>query len=115
MDRVGLDPIGSAARRRKRPGRVAGPNWSVLGLFGPNLRRRRNGPRPVNRRSVEMAGNGGDEAAGGGSGLWTPRFRPVWRKIAEIRDIGDPGPAGSRAAGERCPALPGLPESNLFF
>ncbi|PKI75079.1 hypothetical protein CRG98_004553 [Punica granatum] len=34
------------------------------------------------------------------------RFRPIWREIAEIRDIGDPGPAGSRAAG--------LPESNLF-
>ncbi|PKI65875.1 hypothetical protein CRG98_013733 [Punica granatum] len=32
-------------------------------------------------------------------------------KIAENRDLGVvPGQRGSRAAGERCPALPGLPD-----
>ncbi|PKI30932.1 hypothetical protein CRG98_048677, partial [Punica granatum] len=67
-----LDRIGLACPKEKPPGREAGSDWSVLGLFGPNLRRRRNGPRPVNLWSVGMVGNGGDEAASGGSRLWTP-------------------------------------------
>ncbi|PKI31574.1 hypothetical protein CRG98_048035, partial [Punica granatum] len=41
----------------------------------------------------------------------TRGFRPIWRKIAEIRDIGDPGPAGSRAADECCPTYP----NRIFF
>ncbi|OWM63354.1 hypothetical protein CDL15_Pgr022099 [Punica granatum] len=64
MNRVGSDRIGLPARKRKPPGREAGPDWSVLGL---------NGPRPVNRRAVGIAGIGGDEAAGGGSRPWTSR------------------------------------------
>ncbi|PKI73748.1 hypothetical protein CRG98_005852 [Punica granatum] len=45
----------------------------MLGLNGPNLRRKRNGPRPVNRRAIGISGNGGDGAVGGGSRPWTPR------------------------------------------
>ncbi|PKI69425.1 hypothetical protein CRG98_010223 [Punica granatum] len=40
---------------------------------GLDRRSKRNGLRPVSRRAVGIAENGGDGAAGGGSRLWTPR------------------------------------------
>ncbi|PKI70190.1 hypothetical protein CRG98_009440 [Punica granatum] len=44
-----------------------------------------------------------------------PRFRPILEKIAKIRDLGVLGQRGSLAAGERCPALLGLPERFFFL
>ncbi|PKI53781.1 hypothetical protein CRG98_025787 [Punica granatum] len=41
-----------------------------------------------------------------GEGWNGRRFRLILETIAEISDIGDLGPAGSRAADERCPAYP---------
>ncbi|PKI75077.1 hypothetical protein CRG98_004551 [Punica granatum] len=133
----GRIPIGLARPKEKPPGRDAGPNWSV-GPNGPSFwagpAKQELGRGPLTERRLGSEEDGGDGVAGGGSRPWTPqrrheraremaldtvdalpRFRPIWRKIVEIRDIGDPGPAGSRAAGERCPALLGLPESNFFF
>ncbi|PKI40629.1 hypothetical protein CRG98_038978 [Punica granatum] len=43
------------------------------------------------------------------------RFRPILKKIVETAILGVLGRRGSRAAGERCPALPGLPEPFCFL
>ncbi|PKI48529.1 hypothetical protein CRG98_031079 [Punica granatum] len=72
--------IGPAGPKEKPPGREAGPDWNSLGLNGPSLQRKRNGPRPVSRRVAEIGGSGGDEAGGGGSRPWTPRRRPEWTR-----------------------------------
>ncbi|PKI60846.1 hypothetical protein CRG98_018754, partial [Punica granatum] len=68
--RVGSNRI--ARPKEKPPGRALGRTGHV----GPNglglgLRRKRNGPRPVSRRSGSEE-DGGDGAAGGGSRPWTP-------------------------------------------
>ncbi|OWM74588.1 hypothetical protein CDL15_Pgr005168 [Punica granatum] len=60
--------------KEKPPGRALGRT----GRVGPNglglgLRRKRNGRRPVSRRAVGIAWNGGDGAVGGNSHPWTPR------------------------------------------
>ncbi|OWM77605.1 hypothetical protein CDL15_Pgr017003 [Punica granatum] len=69
------------SRRRNRPEEKLGRTgrWAENGL-GLNLRNKGNGPRPVSRRVVGIAGNGGDGSAGGGSLLWTPQRRHdrVW-------------------------------------
>ncbi|PKI70224.1 hypothetical protein CRG98_009416 [Punica granatum] len=75
--------IGLARSKEKPPGRALGRTGHV----GPNrlglgLRRKRNGPRPVSRRAVGIARNGGDDAAGGGSRPWTPR-----RRHERVREI----------------------------
>ncbi|PKI65040.1 hypothetical protein CRG98_014509 [Punica granatum] len=66
---------------------------------GLDLRGKGDGPRPVSRRAVRIAGNGGDGAAGGGSRPWMLRFRLILEKIGEIAIWGSPGRWGSPAAG----------------
>ncbi|OWM79957.1 hypothetical protein CDL15_Pgr006261 [Punica granatum] len=67
-DRTGSDRIGSdQTARRKTARKSAGPDWGTLGLNGPSLQRKRNGPRPVSRRA---AGIGRKAAATG----WGRRF-----------------------------------------
>ncbi|PKI55631.1 hypothetical protein CRG98_023942 [Punica granatum] len=71
------------SRADESPGSRAGPDWSALGLNGPSLQRKRNGPRPVSQRAAGIGGSGGDEAGGDGSRPWTPRRRTEWtREIA---------------------------------
>ncbi|PKI44116.1 hypothetical protein CRG98_035494 [Punica granatum] len=68
MNRVGSDrpPEGETARKS------AGPDWGCWAGMGRtsglDLRRKRNGQRPVSRRAVGVVGNGG-----GDSRPWTLR------------------------------------------
>ncbi|PKI48117.1 hypothetical protein CRG98_031479 [Punica granatum] len=81
-NRVGSGRVGLAGRR-KPPGREAGPDWRELGLNGPSLQRKGNGPRPVSRRAAGIEGAAATRLVGGGSRPWTPRRRPEWtREIA---------------------------------
>ncbi|PKI46122.1 hypothetical protein CRG98_033517 [Punica granatum] len=77
--------------KEKPPGRALGRTGRVgLNGFGLGLRSKRNGPRPVSRKAVEIAENGGD----GGSCPWTPRFQPIIEENREYPRFGGSGPAG---------------------
>ncbi|PKI51300.1 hypothetical protein CRG98_028304 [Punica granatum] len=65
----------SAGPKEKPPRRETGPDWSALGLNGPSLQRKRNGPRPVSRIVAGIGGQRRREPGGGDSRLWTPRRR----------------------------------------
>ncbi|PKI38215.1 hypothetical protein CRG98_041401, partial [Punica granatum] len=66
----------------KLPGREAGPDWSALGLNGPSLQRKRNGPRPVSRIVAGIGGQRRREAGAGGS-------RPLDASTTAGMDVGD--------------------------
>ncbi|OWM85538.1 hypothetical protein CDL15_Pgr020665 [Punica granatum] len=82
MNRAGSDRIGPDRPKEKPPGREAGPDWSALGLNGPSLQRKRNGPRPVSRIVAGIGGQRRREAGGDDSRLWTPR-----RRHERVREI----------------------------
>ncbi|PKI65044.1 hypothetical protein CRG98_014513 [Punica granatum] len=75
---------------------------------GLDLRSKGDGPRPASRRAVGIAGNGGDNAAGGGSRPWMPR-KSRKSRFGDLRAGGDRGQ--SVCAARPCPTCPNA----LFF